>query len=189
MQSNRIAASVIAAATITSVVATEGPAGAKVVEHLQAVDEPYSFTNEDCGTPYDVVGVFNGNFILRQGTGPATEAFPFLDRARIEETWTNTLTGRSFTLSRHGVFHEVKARPVEGTVFEFRAVETGQTTIVDENGNLVARNRGALVITFEFDTLGDGAPGGVYDFSTWVEDPRGPHPAADLCAIADELTS
>jgi hypothetical protein len=187
MKSTKIAASALVAAAAATIAS---PADATVYERLRAVDEPYSFVNEDCeGATYLVDGVFNGRFILWQGTGPATEAFPYLDRFSIVETWTNTETGGWFTLSRHGIGHEVKARPVEGTVFEFRLVETGRTIIESSDGNRVATDRGARVITFEFDTLGDGQPGGNYDFDTWVEDDRGPHEIADLCVLAAELTT
>ena len=40
-----------------------------------------------------------------------------------------------------------------------------------------------------FDTLADGALGGIYDFDSWVEDPRGVHEIGDLCALAEALTS
>lgn len=51
---------------------------------------------------------------------------------------------------------------VEGTIFKFTFVETGQAFVVeDSDGGVVARNRGALRVTYLFDTLGDGEPGGV----------------------------
>ena len=84
--------------------------------------------------------------------------------------------------------NEVKARPVDGTTFEFRKVETGRQTVWNSDGELVARNSGAQMVTFLFDTLGDGMPGGNYDWASFVVDERGPHEIGDLCAIADQLT-
>ena len=75
-------------------------------------------------------------------------------------------------------------------MFEFRAIETGQTfTVVDAEGNVVLRDRGAVEITFLFDTLGDGMPGGEYLEESAIA--RGPHPSWDLdwCAMALELTA
>jgi hypothetical protein len=179
MKSTKFAATALVTAAAAAIAS---PADATVYERMRAVDEAYSFVNEECaGATYLIEGVFNGKFILWQGTGPATEAFPYLDRFSAVETWTNAETGGWFTLSRHGISHEVKARPVAGTVFEFRLVETGQTVIEDSNGGLVARDRGARVITFEFDTLGDGQPGGDYDFDTWLED-DGDHTRSVTCA-------
>ena len=45
------------------------------------------------------------------------------------------------------------------TVFEFLAVEAGSNVVEDAEGDVVARDRGALP-TPSLDTLGDGAPGG-----------------------------
>ena len=160
---------------------------------MRAIDEPYS-DSYTCSSPFEIDGVFNGKAIIEQGTGPATETFPVLDRYSIEETHTNTVTGNSFTVRGHGIFHEVKARRVEGNVFEFRAIDTGQPFVVENAaGRVVLRDRGATAITFQFDTLGDGMPGGNYLDETWVETYRGPHPSGgedfDFCALAESLTT
>ena len=189
MESNKLAASALVGAGITcaAMAAPAAPAGATVYERLRAVDEPYGFTTDECGTPYDVAGVFNGRLIIKQGTGPRTETFPVLDKVSIVETWTNTQTGAWFTVRLHRTFNEVKARQVDGTVFEFRAVEAGQYVVEDAEGDVVARDRGAVIYAFLFDTLGDGAPGGEY-LSDFLADPRGKYEVDDLCAIAEGLT-
>ena len=191
MRYRKIAASALAAAAVTTVVAVAGsPADATVIEKYQERKTPYSFTNEDCaGASYDVAGLFTGRFIGKEGTGPASETFPILDRHSFVETWTNTETGKWFSFSANRVFHEVKARPVDGTIFQFEAVQAGRTVLVDAGGELVASDSGAVRITFLFDTLGDGQPGGVYDFDSWVEDYRGAYGIGDLCTRAAELTS
>lgn len=174
-------------------VAAATPAGATVYERLQTIDEPYS-DSYTCSSTFQIVGVFNGRLIVKQGTGPATEAFPVLDNYSFNETHTNTATGRSFTVKGNGIFHEVKARQVDGNVFEFRAIETGQPFVVeDATGKVVLRDRGAVDIRFLFDTLGDGMPGGNYFDESFVASPRGPRPSwdpdFDFCALAESLTS
>jgi len=187
MQFKTLVASAVFATTTALLAA--GPAGATVIEKFREVAAPYEFVITDCeGATYAVEGVFTGRFILRQGTGPAAEAFPYVERFSIEETWTDPETGGWFTVRANMLGNEVKARPVDGTIFEFRKVEAGRQTVWNSEGELVAHNSGALLITFLFDTLGDGMPGGEYDWDSFVEDARGPHQIGDLCAIADELT-
>ena len=191
MRYRKIAASALAAAAATTVVAVAGsPADATVIEKYQERKTPYSFTNEDCAvfcttSPVCSPAASSG----RRATGPATETFPILDRHSFVETWTNTGTGKWFSFSANRVFHEVKARPVDGTIFQFEAVQAGRTVLVDAGGELVASDSGAVRITFLFDTLWDGQPGGVYDFDSWVEDYRGAYGIGDLCTRAAELTS
>ena len=191
MQHRKLAAGLLIAG-LAAALTTVAPAGATVVDRMREVDEPYTLVFDECqetyGVSFDIAGVFNGRLLLKQGTGPKTETFPVLDNHRIEETWTNAETLRTFSLTSRGVFNEVKARQVSGTVFEFQAVETAHNVIRDEDGALVARNRGAVVYTFLFDTLGDGAPGGDY-VSDWDVDARGPQEVEDICALAVELTS
>ena len=143
----------------------------------------------DCGFPVAVAGTWSDLLVIREGKNTDAEAFPVLNRFAYRETHTNTDTGEWFVREGHGLFNEVEATHVEGTVFEFRFVEVGQPVVItDSDGNLVSRNRGALHVTYLFDTLGDGAPGGefVADVDFWV---AGPHPALELepCDIATEL--
>ena len=90
---------------------------------------------------------------------------------------------------RHLTFNEVKATHVGGNVFEFRSVEAGQPFVVqDSDGNVVARNRGSVRVTFVFDSEGDDEPGGIYldDLDVRV---AGPHPSLEKhpCEYASEL--
>jgi hypothetical protein len=88
--------------------------------------------------------------------------------AALRKGIANPDTGKWFVIRGHGVFHEIKAKHVSGTIYEFVAIEAGQ-----------------------FDTLGDGTPGAEFieETSTIV---HGPHPGfADdfpFCEIAAELT-
>ena len=163
------------------------PAQATVRERIHAV-EHYADAY-DCGFPVAVAGTWSDHVIVREGKNKDAQAFPVLNRFAYRETHTNTETGEWFVREGHALFNEVEATHVEGTVFEFRFVEAGQAVVItDSDGNFVSRNRGALHVTYLFDTLGDGAPGGEFvsdvDFRV-----AGPHPALELepCDIATEL--
>jgi hypothetical protein len=178
---------------IGALVAVPTTAGATVYERLQVVDEPYS-DSYTCTSTFSVDGVFDGRLLIRQGTGPATGTFPVLEGFSYLETHTNTSTGLSFTVRGNGIFNEVTARPVDGTVVEFRAVQAGQPLVIEDgDGDVVLRDRGTVQVTYQFDTLGDGEPGGIYLEDTWVETSRGQHPSEaadfDFCALAESLTA
>ena len=175
------------AAAMSLAVIAAAPAQATVHERIRSVDH---YTDAyDCGFPVAIAGTWSDLLIVREGKNDDAEAFPVLNRFAYRETHTNTETGEWFAREGHGLFNEVEATHVEGTVFEFRFVEAGQPVVIsDSDGNLVSRNRGALHVTYLFDTLGDSAPGGEFvadvDFSV-----AGPHPALELepCDIATEL--
>jgi hypothetical protein len=163
------------------------PAGAAVVvrEHYSGTDE-YSF--DDCGFTLDVVLTFYGHLV--KSVDETGQAFPTTDAFHFRGVNTNPDTGQSFVVSGHGVFHDFTATQVDGTIYEFTAVEAGQPFVIeDAEGNVIVRDRGALRHTYLFDTLGDGQPGGnfIEETQTVV---HGPHPSfdQDFCAIAAELT-
>lgn len=181
----RTIAGLASAALLAAVAAA--PAQGTVRERFSDRAE-WSFT-QDCGFPVEVTGSRDDVFIVREGSNQDAGAFPVLNRFRWRETWTNPATGEWFLIRGHGTFNEVKAEQVEGTVFEFTAIETGQAVVVvDSDGRVVARNRGAIRFAYLFDTLGDDEPGG-----NWVEDTyfreSGPHPSLDVdfCEYAVEL--
>ncbi len=64
------------------------------------------------------------------------------------------------TITANASFNEIRAKRVEGTVFEFWAVEAGQFRMYDSDGRLVARDRGSVQFHILFDTEGDDVPGG-----------------------------
>ena len=126
------------------------------------------------------------------GKGDQASAFFTRDTFSYREVHTNLETGLSFVVRGHGVFNEVRATPLGGTLFAFEAVEAGQPFVIeDAEGNVVVRDRGALRHRIVFDTLGDDVPGGIVieEFESSV---HGPHPgfAEDFpfCEIAAELT-
>jgi hypothetical protein len=164
------------------------PAAATQFEKTAPYSDPYSF-DPDCGFPIQVDGLQMGRFHIRQGKGKDATAFFAHDQYSFQEVWTNTDTGAYFTVSGNGLFNEVKATQVEGSVFTFRSVNSGQPFIVkDSSGNVVLRDRGTIQETILFDTGGDNVPGGT--FIDLISDAvHGPHPGffVDVCDVAATL--
>ena len=181
----RTIAGLAATALLAGIVAA--PAHSTVREKLR-LQEEWSYT-EDCGFPVEVTGSRSDLFMIREGKNADAGAFPVLNRSTFSETWTNADTGEWFVIRGHVTFNEVNATRVDGAIFEFRAVEAGQPFVVeDSGGDVVARNRGSVHVTYLFDTQGDDEPGG-----EWVADVdfriAGPHPSIflDPCEYAAEL--
>ena len=165
------------------------PAGATVIdqEHYSFTEE---FTDTDCGFTLNVVSTHYGQALLRvDKTG---QAFLAKDTFHFRDVVTNPDTGQSFVVRGHGLFHDIKATLVEGTIYEFVAVEAGQPFVIeDSDGNVVLRDRGVIRHTYLFDTLGDSQPGGEFIEETQSV-VHGPHPGfgedSPFCEIAAELT-
>jgi hypothetical protein len=176
---------VSAALLAVSVVAS---AQATVREMLRVEDE-WSF-EEYCGFPVDVTGSATALIIIREGKNKTKGTFPVVVRFAYSETWTNQETGEWFVIRGHGLFNEVEATHVEGSIFEFRFVDAGQPFVVeDSDGNVVERNSGSVHGTFLFDTGGDDEPGGDYLSDFEIFRVAGPHPSLDKhpCDYAVEL--
>jgi hypothetical protein len=180
----RLSSALGAALLVLSLAA--GPVGATVIlpEHYS---NDYAFSFDDCGFWIDVSGHNEGVAHFRVGTGDLETAFFLHDNYSFRETWTRRDTGDFFTLGGNGLFQETKATPVGGTIFAFTSINAGQPFIVwDSEGNEILRDRGVITQVTQFDTLGDGVPGGefVADVSFSVS---GPHPGLefDLCSVLD----
>ncbi|WP_378586163.1 hypothetical protein [Nocardioides taihuensis] len=163
------------------------PAAATIRERF-TLHEEWSHA-EDCGFPVEVTGWRDDLFLVREGTNQDAGAFPVVNRTSWSETWTNPETGDWFTISGRSLFNEVSATRVEGSIFEFRAVDAGQPfVVVDSDGTVVERNSGSVHFSYLFDTGGDDEPGGEWlaDTDFWV---AGPHPSLDLapCDYAVQL--
>src|ERR671918_2647406 len=106
------------------------PVGATVVDrgHYSGTD---SFTYNDCGYPVGVDAEFSGNYRIRAGKHDDGSAFFLNDNYSYREVHTNLDTGEWFVVRGNGVFDEVGATRVEGSVFEFVAVEAGQPFVVE----------------------------------------------------------
>lgn len=164
-------------------------AGATVIERVHFSGSE-SFTNEDCEFPLEVESTFRLQAHLRVDKGGQA----FLQEAAFSfrDVVTNPETGRWFVVRGHVQAHEIKATQIEGTVYEFVAIQAGQPFVIEDSaGNVIVRDRGVIRETFLFDTLGDGMPGGVFLESTnFVV--HGPHPGLaedfSFCEIAAQLT-
>jgi hypothetical protein len=163
------------------------PAAATVIER-DHYSGSFEFTENDGGFTLNHAATFYGQAHLRVDT--TGQAFLVKDAFHYREVVTNPDTGQWFVIRAHGLFHEIRATQVEGTVYEFVAVEAGQPFVIeDAEGNVIVRDRGVLFHTILFDTLGDGQPGGEFIGETGFV-AHGPHPSfgEDFCAIAAELT-
>lgn len=147
--------------------------------------EAYEWTEEgsyECGEGnwIDWSAAGSGILTIRTGTGKDEGAFFAHDRFE----WHSTDVRRSDGLALHfrgfGNFVETKAVRVDGSVFQFTAVEAGQPfSVRDDDGNLLVRDRGSIRQSILFDTLGDAMPGGIF-----IEDvsfrANGPHPGFEF---------
>lgn len=158
--------------------------------------EHYAGTFQDdfplCGIDVHLDVEFSGRLKIREGKGPDAGAFFAQDHFSVLETFTNPENGNYFTITRNGVFQELRATRIEGTVFEFISHEVGQPFVLrDMDGNVIVRDRGAIIYRQVFDTLGDDEPGGdELDFE--VVRIAGPHPGfvadeADVCGVVTSL--
>jgi hypothetical protein len=176
-------------AALTTLALGTGTAATRVIER-----EHYSGTEsssfDDCGFTLNVESTFSGVFHFRVHKGG--EAFLVHDNYKFRDVLTNPATGRSFVTRGNGLYHELNATQVSGTIYEFVALESGQPFVIeDSSGRVVVRDRGVIRTRFLFDTLGDGMPGG--EFVELLEvSVHGPHPGfADdfpFCEIAARLT-
>lgn len=158
------------------------------------VNERYAGTESftDCGG-FQVESTFSGRVMIKDAT-PATDGqfFYLQDNYQYRDVITNPATGKFVVVRGNGIFKEVQARQVEGSVFTFMTHEAGQPFVVeDSSGRVVLRDRGMITLSYVFDTLGDSEPGGEF-----LEDPAvvrvsGPHPgfeeAFDFCALLTDL--
>lgn len=124
---------------------------------------------------------FSGKFMIRSGTGDLAGAFFGHDVGTYTETYTNVTpesssAGKFFTISGSSLTQDVRATHVDGSIFQFVTHQVGQPYVVrDMAGTVLLRDRGAITITYLFDTGGDNVPGGTTteDLSLRVS---GPHP-------------
>lgn len=180
----------VPALAVMAVLAFGGPPAAATVIEQQHYSGTDSGSFDDCGFTLNNQVEFHGHYLLRvDKTG---QAFLEHNKFWFREVITNPETGKWFVIRGNGLFHEIKATQVSGTIYEFVAVEAGQPFILEDSaGNIIVRDRGVIRHTYLFDTLGDSLPGGQFleETDTVV---HGPHPGfADdfpFCEIAAQLT-
>jgi hypothetical protein len=176
---------------MTVVMAWALPAQAEVIEQ-----QHYAFSfSEDfelCGIAVHEEGEVRGTAHFRVAKGDLDSAFFSHDNYESTSTITNPANGKFLVIERNALFHETVGTRVEGTIFQFTAVEAGQPFVLrDMSGGIVLRDRGVIRSTILFDTLGDETPGG--EFLALVDEQvAGPHPGfflddAAICAIVQDL--
>ena len=162
------------------------PVAALQYEKVERYDVTDSWTYADeCGFDVAVEARYWGTIATRAGTGPDASAFFVRNAYFWEEAHTRLPDGPTIVVGGHGLFNEVKATRIQGSVFEFSAINVGQPlTITDSSGRVVLRDRGAYRESILFDTLGDETPGGEFIGQTFFA-VNGPHPSENLdwCAL------
>jgi len=171
---------VLGSALIALTLAT-GPASATIVDRHNE-SGPYEFTAWDCGYPMQVAGAFSDDIQVRVDTKNADIAY-VTNRHSFKETWT-AADGRSFTLSGHALYKDIKAKRVDGQLYAFTFHISGQpVTVTDSSGKVVAQDRGNVSFFYTVDlSNGVGTDTG-FRLS-------GPHPTfdMDLCLLVAPLT-
>ena len=97
--------------------------------------------------------------------------------------------GGTMTIDHQGLFKTVRATLVEGTIYQFVAMEVGQPFVMrDGEGEVLLRDRGLLVTIFQVDTKGDLDPENdeFIDGSFFLLADHGRHPGfyIDFCGLA-----
>jgi hypothetical protein len=119
-------------------------------EHYSGTD---SFDFDDCGFVIHDDVTFEGVFMLK---APRADGAPpyYFDNYETHETLT--ANGRSLTIDHQGLYKDLQITLIEGTIYQFVAIEVGQPFVVrDGDGNVLLRDRGRLTYAFQVDTKGD----------------------------------
>ena len=133
-----------------------------------------SFTNTICGLDVTIDTEFHGVFTIRTVKDSGGQAFLAHDNHESVDTITNPDTGKQLIITTNDVFHEQRAKHVEGNAWMFEAVTAGTFTLTTLDGTRLLRDRGVMKVRAVFDTLGDGQPGGIL-ISEEVLAVHGPH--------------
>jgi dienelactone hydrolase len=172
----------LSAAIVITMTLTAGSASATVGERERVFKNPYEFVAWDCGYPMDVVGIETHLIHVRADQKNDNIGF-FTNNYSWRETWT-AADGRSFTISGNGIFKDVQAKSLGGSLYQFAFHENGQPFVLrDSSGKLISRDRGNLTgrYTFDFETG---------EFNYLGDTLHGPHPmfGVDLCKAVAPLT-
>jgi hypothetical protein len=128
------------------------PAAARPIER-ENYSGTDSFDFDDCGFVVHDEVAFNGVFMLKAPESP--EAPPrYFDNYEVHEVLT--ANGLTLYVDHNGLYKDLRISQVDGTIYQFVAMESGQPFVVrDGDGNVLIRDRGVLFTTFQVDTKGD----------------------------------
>ncbi len=155
-------------------------------------DDPYTYTDKECGFKMKIKGRAWGRSVMYNVPGSDGQAFLLDNRYHFADVVTNPRNGKKMYISGHGRFTEKKARHVEGDLWEFIQVDQGRPfTIKNGRHQTVLADHGKVVFRQVIDTLGDSKPGGdEVDFEV-LRVVRGNFPSLkrdfDFCALAERL--
>lgn len=167
--------------------ALAAPAQARPLEreHYSGTD---SFHFDDCGFVIHDEVVFEGLFMLK---APKDEGAPPRLFNNYETHETLTANGRTLYIDHQGLYKDRSATLVKGTIYQFVAMEVGQPFVMrDSDGNVLLRDRGNLVTTFQVDTKGDSDLSNdefiAGSFSLLADHGRHPGFYIDFCQVAED---
>ena len=155
-------------------------------------DDPYAYSDKECGFRMQVKGRARGLSVIHNVRGSGGQAFLADNRFRFRDVLTNPRNGKRMYVSGHGRFRERTAERVEGDVWEFIQVERGRPFVVkNARKKIVVADHGKVILGQVFDTLGDSQPGGEeVDFEV-LRVVRGKFPSYDpdfdFCRLARRL--
>jgi hypothetical protein len=182
---------VCAGALILSTACPAGAAAPLEVDHY-SFEESDTFTDTECGEPITIDVHVEGSGVFMFKSGRAGGPPLVFDNYEFTESFTNVDTGETATVYHQGLYKDLNAVHVEGTVYEFTAIEVGRPVVVfGPDGKRLVFDRGQLRHTFRVDTHGDDDLSN--DDFLGEDEPRiaGPHPVfeeeVDFCDLLDVL--
>ena len=138
----------------------------------------------ECGSGTWVDWSAGGSGILsvRAGTGDQAGVYFAHDTFQWHATDVRRSDGLTIHFAGRGNTRETKATHVSGTLYEVTSIDAGTLVVTDDEGNVIARDRGSIRETILFDTLGDDDPDGELINSISVR-VNGPHSDFESCSV------
>ncbi len=180
-------------AVIAALVLVGSVAAAPLEREHYSFEDSDTFIETDCGDPITIDWTVTGSgvFMLKdRRPGGPTPPYYF-DNYSSVETYTNVANDRTATVKHQGLYRDVQIKFVEGTVYQFTAMDSGRPIVVTgPNGERLVADRGGIRFTFLVDTQGDADLSNDV-FIGDVSDPKvsGPHPVfvgdVDFCDLVD----
>ena len=167
-------------------------AGGGSVYEKVTYDDPYTYTDKECGFKVKVKGRAWGRSVTYNVPGSDGQAFRLDNRYHFVDVVTNPRNGKKMYISGHGHFRETTATHIDGDIWEFTQVDQGRPfTIKNGRHQTVLADHGKVIFKQTYDTLGDSKPGGEeVDFEV-VRVARGSFPSLepdfDFCRLAERL--
>lgn len=149
------------------------------------------FTETECGDPitidYHIEG--SGVFMLKEGRRGDPTPYFFDNYSAVE---TFTANGKTATVEHNGLFKDQSIELVEGTVYQFTAIESGRPIVAHgPDGERLVFDAGRILFSALIDTEGDADLENDVFLEEGEPQVAGPHPVffgeADFCDLIDLL--